>query len=191
MSPMLPHFSDIVWPDAASYWIGNACVPLCLLAGPHAFAPIDREDGAALLDMLVEDGRIARLDPAGAVGADQRPRVDLRGRQVWPMLVDVHTHLDRGHTVVRSPNASGMFGDALKATAADRLKWTHDDLIARMDFGLRCSLCARRLSPPHPSRFGAGAGGEKLACVPRDARGMEGSGRLAGGFAHSDRFFPR
>ena len=139
MTPMLPHFSDIVWPDAASYWIGNACVPLCLLAGPHAFAPIDREDGAALLDILIEDGRIARLAPAGAAAADQRPRVDLRGRQVWPTLVDVHTHLDRGHTVVRSPNASGMFADALKATAADRLKWTHDDLVKRMDFGLRCA----------------------------------------------------
>jgi cytosine deaminase len=139
MSPMLSHFSDIVWPDSASYWIGNACVPLCLLAGPHAFAPIDREDGAALLDILIEDGRIACLAPAGAAGADQRPRVDLRGRQVWPMLVDVHTHLDRGHTVVRSPNASGMFADALKATAADRLKWTHGDLVTRMDFGLRCA----------------------------------------------------
>ena len=139
MSPMLPHFSDIVWPDVASYWIGNACVPLCLLAGPHAFAPLDREDGAAVLDILIEDGRIARLAPAGAASADQRPRVDLRGRQAWPMLVDVHTHLDRGHTVVRSPNASGMFADALKATAADRLKWTHDDLVTRMDFGLRCA----------------------------------------------------
>jgi cytosine/creatinine deaminase len=139
MSSMLPQFSDIVWPDGASYWIGSACVPLCLLAGPHAFAPIDREDGAALLDILIEDGRIVHLAPAGTAGADQRPRVDLRGRQVWPMLVDVHTHLDRGHTVVRSPNASGMFADALKATAADRLKWTHDDLIARMDFGLRCA----------------------------------------------------
>ena len=32
MSPMLPHFSDIVWPDATSYWIGNARVPLSLLA---------------------------------------------------------------------------------------------------------------------------------------------------------------
>jgi cytosine deaminase len=139
MPPVLPRFSDIVWPEGASYWIDNASVPLCLLAGPHAFAPIDREDGAALLDILIEDGRIARLTPAGTAGADQRPRVDLRGRQVWPMLIDVHTHLDRGHTVVRSPNASGMFADALKATAADRLKWTHDDLVQRMDFGLRCA----------------------------------------------------
>jgi cytosine deaminase len=136
---MLPHFSDVVWPDTVSYWIGNARVPLSLLSGPHSFAPLDCEDGAALVDMLIEDGKIARLAPAGATPADQRARVDLRGRQVWPMLVDVHTHLDRGHTVARSPNVSGMFGDALKATAADRLKWTHGDLVTRMDFGLRCA----------------------------------------------------
>ena len=61
------------------------------------------------------------------------------GRQVWPMLIDVHTHLDRGHTVVRSPNLSGTFKDALAATAIDRPKWTHEDLLARMDFALRCA----------------------------------------------------
>src|SRR5262245_3329418 len=138
MSLMLPHFSDIVWPDASSYWIGNARVPLALLARPPAFAPLDREDGAALLDVLIENGRIARLAPAGAA-ADTKA-VDLRGRQLWPMLVDVHTHLDRGHTVVRSPNVSGSFKDALAATQADRLRWTHEDLIARMDFGLRCAF---------------------------------------------------
>jgi len=136
MSQTRQHFSDIVWPDVASYWIGNARVPLSLLAKPDAFTPQDREDGAALLDVLIENGRIARLAPSGSV-ADQQPRIDLQGRQLWPMLVDMHTHLDRGHTVVRSPNISGGFSDALKATAADRLKWTHDDLIARMGFGLR------------------------------------------------------
>jgi cytosine deaminase len=136
MSQMRQHFSDIVWPDVASYWIGNARVPLSLLAKPDAFTPQDREDGAALLDVLIENGRIARLAPSGSVAA-QQPRIDLQGRQLWPMLVDMHTHLDRGHTVVRSPNISGGFSDALKATAADRLKWTRDDLIARMGFGLR------------------------------------------------------
>jgi cytosine/creatinine deaminase len=139
MSPMLPQFSDIVWPDAPSYWIANARIPLCLLAGPHSFTPHDREDGAALLDILIENGRIARLVPAANGLADQWPSVDLNGRQVWPMLIDVHTHLDRGHTVVRSPNASGTFKDALLATAADRPKWTHEDLLARMDFALRCA----------------------------------------------------
>ena len=58
-------------------------VPLCLLAGPHVFAPIDREDGAALLDILIEDGRIARLAPAAvdlAVAGLARRLLPLRAR---------------------------------------------------------------------------------------------------------------
>jgi cytosine deaminase len=138
MSTMLSHFSDIAWPNAASYWIGSARVPLSLLAKPQSFAPTDREDGTALLDILIENGRIARLVPTDA-GGERVSAVDLRGRQLWPMLIDVHTHLDRGHTVVRSPNVSGTFKDALAATQADRLRWTYEDLLARMDFGLRCA----------------------------------------------------
>jgi cytosine deaminase len=136
---MPPQFSDIVWPDTASYRIANARVPLCFVAGSHSFVPQDREDGTALLDILIGNGRIERLVPAGAGATDQRPFVDLHARQVWPMLIDAHTHLDRGHTVVRSPNVSGTFKDAVLATAADRPKWTHEDLLTRMDFGVRCA----------------------------------------------------
>src|SRR5262249_13147394 len=90
-------------------------------------------------DILIENGGVQALRPANSADADARPRIDLNGRQVWPMLVDVHTHLDRGHTVVRAPNASGTFADAVAATAADPPRWTHDDLVARMSFGLRCA----------------------------------------------------
>ena len=132
-------FADIAWPDTPSYRIANARVPLCFVSGPHGFVPQDRDDGTASLDILIGNGRIERLAPAGAGATDPRPSVDLNGRQVWPMLIDAHTHLDRGHTVVRSPNASGTFKDAVLATAADRPKWTHEDLLTRMDFGIRCA----------------------------------------------------
>ena len=137
MSARPPHFTDIVWPETAAYWISNARIPLCFLAEPDICDPCDQADRVALFDLLVEKGRISRIAPAGAVDIAQQPLIDLRGRQVWPMLVDVHTHLDRGHTVVRSPNASGGFADALKATAADRLRWTREDLLERMSFGVR------------------------------------------------------
>ncbi len=115
--------------------------------------------------------------------AARRPRpdaVDLHGRQVWPMLVDVHTHLDRGHTVVRSPNVNGTFTDALAATQADRLRWTHEDLLARMSFGLRCAYA-----------HGVSAIRTHLDSVPeqaerswrafaRHARGVAGPRRAAG-----------
>ena len=66
-------------------------------------------------------------------------RVDLGGRQVWPTLIDIHTHLDKGHTVERSPNADGTFLNARLAAAADRPNWTEADLRRRIEFGLRCA----------------------------------------------------
>src|SRR5215510_8924694 len=139
MSAMRPNFSDIVWPDAAAYWIANARAPLCMLGEARPGAQYDGDDGIALVDLLIESERLARIVPAGTAGTDDLPRIDLRGRQVWPLLVDVHIHLDRAHTVVRAPNVSGSFADALRATASDRLRWTRDDLLMRMNFGLRCA----------------------------------------------------
>jgi cytosine deaminase len=139
MAPMPSPFAEAVWPDAATYWISNVRVPVCMLAPAQAFAPLDREDGAALLDILIDGERVAAVRAATAPDGDARPRLDLAGRQLWPMLVDVHTHLDRGHTVARAPNPTGTFADAVRATAADRPRWTYDDLVARMRFGLRCA----------------------------------------------------
>ncbi len=137
MASMPPRFAEILWPDASAYWIANARIPLCMLDKASAHEPHDREDGVGLFAVLIENGRIARLAPARTADIGQGPIVDLHGRHVWPMLIDVHTHLDRGYTVMRSPNPSGSFADALKTTAADRLVWTREDLLARMDFGLR------------------------------------------------------
>jgi cytosine deaminase len=139
MSSMPLRFTDMVWPDTGAYRIANARIPLCLLNEPDHCDPCDREDRVAMFDLLIENGRVARIGPAGVGAAAPGSSVDLHGRQLWPMLIDVHTHLDRGHTVVRSPNPSGGFADALKATAADRLRWTREDLLQRMDFGLRAA----------------------------------------------------
>jgi len=132
-------FADTVWPDAQSYWVRNARVPLALLTGSHGLTAEDRDNGSAHIDMLIERGAIARIVPAGKALVAAGEALELHGRQVWPMLIDVHTHLDRAHTVVRSPNVNGTFADAVAATQADRLRWTHADLLARMSFGLRCA----------------------------------------------------
>ena len=65
--------------------------------------------------------------------------LDIGDRQVWPTLIDIHTHLDKGHTVERSPNVDGTFHNARLAAVADRPNWTAADLRRRMDFGLRCA----------------------------------------------------
>jgi cytosine/creatinine deaminase len=132
-------FSDINWPTAPRYWLVNARVPACLLAdSPALTAPAD-EEGVVCLALLIENGMLARIEPQGKANESDTIHIDLGGRQVWPTLVDIHTHLDKCHTVERSPNVDGTFHNARLAAAADRANWTKPDLRRRMDFGLRCA----------------------------------------------------
>jgi len=132
-------FADIFWPAARRYWVMNARVPLCLLDDKLAGSSRGDGEGVTGVDLLIEDGKLARLDCSGVDREEGIARVDIGGRQVWPTLVDLHTHLDKGHTVERSPNRDGTFHQARLAAAKDRPNWTAADLRRRMDFGLRCA----------------------------------------------------
>lgn len=129
-------FADIAWPDGRRYWILDARAPAGLIADASAFTARDAED-LVRADLLIEDGKFTRIEPAG--GARQGAAVDIGGRQLWPTLIDIHTHLDKGHTVERTPNPDGTFLNARLSTAADRPHWTVPDLRRRMNFGLRCA----------------------------------------------------
>jgi len=114
--------------------LGNLRVPSGFVPGCPAGITPDR-DGVLALDLVLKDGRIADLGAAGTLAAETR--IDMEGRHVWPFLVDVHTHLDKGHIVERAPNPTGDHAGARDATAADRkANWRHDDLVRRMEFGL-------------------------------------------------------
>jgi cytosine deaminase len=142
--PMPIKFAEISWPTEARYWLGNARLPACMLAGDVALSAALDGEGVIKADLLIEGGKIARVETAGPQGNngapdDSVPFVDLGGRQVWPMLIDIHTHLDKGHSVERSPNSDGTFHNARLGAIADRVHWTVPDLRRRMDFGLRCA----------------------------------------------------
>lgn len=125
-------------PSAPRYRVNGARIPACFLPNPPA-AERDR-DGALLVDLLIEDGAIAAIEPAGRVDRSDIPSIDLAARQVWPTLIDMHAHLDKGHVVARIENPDGSFAGARQATSADRTRrWTHEDVRRRMEFGLRCS----------------------------------------------------
>jgi len=134
---MIPNFENMRWRDGGRYWLANARTPACFLSDPSAIDADINADGEAHVDLLIEDGRLARIARHGV--AEPTLAVDLGGRQVWPMLVDVHTHLDKGHTIERAPNVDGTFSTALQSTASDRPNWTTEDLLRRMTFGLRCA----------------------------------------------------
>ena len=115
-------------------WLTDARVPVCLLDGDVAADG----DGLARVDVAIADGRIAAVAPAGATRSGTV--LDASGSQVWPCPVDVHSHLDKGHTWPRAENPDGTFAGALAATAADReAHWSAADVRARMAFGLACA----------------------------------------------------
>ena len=94
--------------------------------------------GFGRVDMLVDDGRIAAVAPAGAQDFGDAPRLPLAGRIVLPAFVDAHTHLDKGQIWRRAPNPTGDFPGAIGAVMGDRgPKWSAEDVAARMEFSLQ------------------------------------------------------
>lgn len=114
----------------------NGTAPACLL--PTAISSVD--PGALVpVDLTISNGRIDRIVPAGS-GKTGGPVADLDGGMVLPALVDMHTHLDKGHIWPRKPNPDGTFMGALTAVGEDRLaNWSAGDVRARMTFGLECA----------------------------------------------------
>ena len=134
----MPHgFATI--PAASAWRLEQARVPLCLLDG-HGLAG-DR-DGLALVDLLIDEGRIASVLPAGApTPAAGLPAFDMRGGIALPRFVECHTHLDKGHIWPRRRNPDGTFMGALQNVMADRdANWSAKDVRARMEFALKCAF---------------------------------------------------
>jgi len=127
----------IAIPAAGALWLRRARTARPLLASPPA-GPADRDDNV-LIDLRIADGKIAAIEPAGP--ARDGPAVDLDGSQLWPAFADLHTHLDKGHIWPRRRNEEGSFAGALEGVADDRgARWSEADVLARMEFGVRCAL---------------------------------------------------
>jgi cytosine/creatinine deaminase len=134
----MARFREFTIPTAKDYWLRNARIPAAMLARPVAQASADG-DGSLLLDLLIADGTIETIVPVGIAAGDV-PSLDLGGRLMWPGLIDMHTHLDKGHIVGRTQNPDGSFTGARNATTADRSKyWSEQDVGRRIDFALRCA----------------------------------------------------
>jgi cytosine deaminase len=81
---------------------------------------LDR-DGATLVDLLVDNDRITAIEPTGAAAFAGLPAIDLGSRHVWPTLIGMHAHLDKGHIVTRTENPDGSLAGALQSTQSASL----------------------------------------------------------------------
>ncbi|MBY5737562.1 cytosine deaminase [Rhizobium leguminosarum] len=126
-------YSFISPPNAARFVLSNATVPAVSLE--HVDVPVT--EGLATVDIVISDGMIAAIRPAGAAPADYA-RTDLKDGMVWPCFADIHTHLDKGHIWPRQANPDGSFMGALDAVRADReANWSAADVKRRIEFSLR------------------------------------------------------
>ena len=180
-------FSDIAWPAARRYWLANARVPGCLLADPAGVTGGGNDEGVVRVDLLVENGTLARIETPGSAGKDRGVRVDLGGRQVWPTLIDIHTHLDKAHTVERNPNVDGTFHNARLAAAADRPNWTEAGFTPAHGFRSALRVRARGLGDPQSYRHLSGNTRAELVGTARNARTMARPGRPSGSVTVPDR----
>jgi cytosine/creatinine deaminase len=123
--------------EAESYWLTNAHVPSCLLNLAHL--PQPTREGLCLVNLKISQGNIEQVTATNSIEADL-PCLDLQQQIVLPCLIDVHTHLDKGHIWERSPNLNATFDMALSQGNIDREKyWQPEDVYRRMEFGLKCS----------------------------------------------------
>ena len=117
----------------------DAAIPACLVDVPLQSTP--DADGLVRVNIAIAGGLIAEVNDRSQVSVMAGAQsVDLEGTQVWPCMVDMHTHLDKGHIWPRTSNPDGTFGGALASASGDRSRfWNTDDVMTRMSFGLRAA----------------------------------------------------
>lgn len=123
------------YPQSGAVLLRNATVPTSVLAGT--------DSGGALqcLDLLVADGEVAGIHPAGGPVPAGAAVHDMDRGLVLPAFVDLHTHLDKGHIWPRTPNPDGTWMGALLTVQGDREgRWAVGDVERRMEFALRSAF---------------------------------------------------
>jgi len=110
-------------PSTRSWAVENVVVPEIRSDGKLHFRKCS---------LSVSDGKI--------IAAKSENTIDGQGGLLFPLFVDMHTHLDKGHIWPRSPNPDGTFEGALNTVFNDRTgNWKAEDVRQRMDFALRCA----------------------------------------------------
>ncbi|MGG5314977.1 amidohydrolase family protein [Enterococcus sp. AZ072] len=86
-------------------------------------------DGEALQDIAIENGKIVKIAPTIDENADEV--IEAEGRVLIPGLVESHIHLDKALIADREPNKSGTLKEAIQVTAKLKPTFTEEDVYTR------------------------------------------------------------
>jgi len=96
------------------------------------------QDGAPLVDIGVQGGKIAAIGPDLKETAHEE--YDAEGRVVIPGLVEGHLHLDKALIADRAINRSGTLWEAIRVTAALKPTFTREDIYDRATRALKMEI---------------------------------------------------
>ena len=87
--------------------------------------------------ITVKDGIITAIEPCDSTFSANSKTIDLKQKLVLPTFIDLHTHIDKSHTIIRSPNPPGTYSDALLVAYHDQTNFKAEELKIRTEFSLR------------------------------------------------------
>ena len=106
-------------------------------------------DDAPLVDIAIEGGRIAAMEPGIDASADEQ--IDAQGRAAIPGLIEAHLHLDKALLHRRLPARFGTLDEAIRVTGILKSKQEREDVLDRsrqvLDMAIRNGTTAVRAHP--------------------------------------------
>ncbi len=92
---------------------------------------------ASLADVLVMEGRVAQIGPAGSIAWPAACVLhDAHGGLLLPCFADIHTHIDKTHVIGETGAVDGDLFAAIDRMAVHRAGWTAGQVAARMQRAL-------------------------------------------------------
>lgn len=104
------------------------------------FRNVRIDDAHPLVDVAVQNGKIAEIAPAIAGHAVRE--IDGNGNVLIPGFVEGHLHLEKANVMQRMANRSGTLKEAIAVTAALKPTLTREDIFERSTQVLRALVQA-------------------------------------------------
>jgi cytosine deaminase len=141
----------------------------------HVLSNATLPDGRRV-DLVIDDGAITSLSPAGSVPPGGPGSHDLGCRLVLPAMAEPHAHIDKALTADVVPNPRGDLAGAIDAWISASLagQFTHEDMVARATAALERLLVSGTTAVRTHVNVGGGIGASYVVAVKEAVAAFDG-----------------